>query len=96
MTLIKKRIKRREGGAKNQIKIRNVTKNKRCDCFEYCINMELKSGTVYGLQGKNGSGKTMLLRLLCGFILPSEGEVEINGKVFRKGTFISGKCTRSV
>ena len=67
-----------------EIKIRNVTKKIKDAIVLDCINMELKSGTVYGLQGKNGSGKTMLLRLLCGFILPSEGEVEINGKVLGK------------
>ena len=59
-----------------EIKIRNVTKKIKDAIVLDCINMELKSGTVYGLQGKNGSGKTMLLRLLCGFILPSEGEVQ--------------------
>lgn len=44
------------------------------------ISMELHSGLIYGLQGINGSGKTMLMRLISGLIYPTEGEVLINGK----------------
>ena len=46
--------------------------------------MELQSGTVYGFKGINGSGKTMLMRLICGLIRPTQGEVSINGKVLGK------------
>lgn len=48
------------------------------------ISMELKSGTVYGLKGINGSGKTMLMRLICGLIRPTQGDILINGKVLGK------------
>ena len=44
------------------------------------MSLELVSGRVYGLMGPNGSGKTMLMRLACGLILPSSGSVEIDGK----------------
>lgn len=44
------------------------------------INLELSGGKVYGLQGKNGSGKTMLLRALSGLIRATSGYVEIDGK----------------
>lgn len=44
------------------------------------INLELSGGKVYGLQGKNGSGKTMLLRALSGLIKATSGYVEIDGK----------------
>lgn len=43
------------------------------------INLTLESGTIYGLIGKNGSGKTMLLRLLSGLIKPSSGHLFYNG-----------------
>lgn len=43
------------------------------------INMELTSGTVYGFQGINGSGKTMLMRAISGLIHPTEGEILIDG-----------------
>ena len=48
------------------------------------VNLTLESGHVYGLQGPNGSGKTMLLRLLAGLIRPSSGEVLMDGRVMGK------------
>ena len=48
------------------------------------VNLEFYGGRVYGLRGKNGAGKTMLLRSLCGLILLDEGEVEVNGKTLGK------------
>ncbi len=44
------------------------------------INFELEAGKVYGLLGRNGSGKTMLLRLIAGLIRPTQGEVHVFGK----------------
>ena len=48
------------------------------------INLELESGKIYGFVGKNGSGKTMLMRAICGLILPTSGYVEIDGKALGK------------
>lgn len=48
------------------------------------VNMELESGRIYGLKGKNGSGKTMLMRAICGLITPNSGTVEIDGKILGK------------
>ena len=44
------------------------------------VSMTLVSGNVYGFQGINGSGKTMLMRLICGPIYPTKGEIVIDGK----------------
>ena len=44
------------------------------------VSMTLVSGNVYGFQGINGSGKTMLMRLICGLIYPTKGEIIIDGK----------------
>ena len=44
------------------------------------VSMTLVSGNVYGFQGINGSGKTMLMRLICGLIYPTKGEIAIDGK----------------
>lgn len=44
------------------------------------INLDLHSNAVYGLQGPNGSGKTMLLRLIAGLIRPTSGTVRIDGR----------------
>jgi ABC-2 type transport system ATP-binding protein len=43
------------------------------------INLNMIGGKIYGLIGTNGSGKTMLMRLLAGLIKPSEGEIIVNG-----------------
>ena len=44
------------------------------------INLEFEGGKIYGLRGKNGSGKTMLMRAICGLITVTKGEIIINGK----------------
>lgn len=43
------------------------------------INLNLKDGSVYGFIGRNGSGKTMLFRAICGLITIDKGEIIING-----------------
>lgn len=45
------------------------------------INQEFYGGKVYGIRGKNGSGKTMLMRSIAGLILPTDGHVVINGEI---------------
>ena len=39
------------------------------------VNLTLEPGTCYGLRGKNGSGKTMLLRAIAGLLFPTSGGV---------------------
>lgn len=48
------------------------------------INLTLEAGRIYGLVGKNGSGKTMLMKCICGFVQPTEGEVRIDGRLIGK------------
>lgn len=48
------------------------------------VSLEMEKGKIYGLRGKNGSGKTMLLRAVCGLIRPDSGEVTVDGKVIGK------------
>ena len=45
------------------------------------FNLQMKPGSVYGLLGKNGTGKTTLLYLLCGLLRPNKGEITIDGDV---------------
>ncbi len=48
------------------------------------VTMKMEAGTIYGLRGKNGSGKTMLMRCICGLIFPTSGEIRVDGKVLGK------------
>lgn len=48
------------------------------------INLYLERGKIYGLVGRNGSGKTVLLKCICGFISPTEGTIIVHGKMIGK------------
>lgn len=44
------------------------------------VNLNLEKGHIYGLWGKNGCGKTMLMRLISGLVFLSDGEIIIGGE----------------
>lgn len=44
------------------------------------VTLKVEKGTICGLVGRNGSGKTVLMKVICGFILPDSGEVIVDGK----------------
>lgn len=50
------------------------------------VNMEIDSGRIHGLVGRNGSGKTVLMKMMCGLMVPSSGSIWANGE-----KIISGK-----
>ena len=62
----------------------NVTKTIHGKTVLQGVTLSLETGRVTGLRGINGSGKTMLLRLLAGLIHPSEGKITIDGKTLGK------------
>lgn len=62
------------------IAIENVSKTIRKQQVIRNVSINLQSGKIYGFQGINGSGKTMLMRLISGLILPTSGEIVIDGK----------------
>lgn len=67
-----------------KIELLNYTKDLSRNCVLNKINLTLESGKIYGLTGKNGSGKTMLMRAVCGLITPTSGEIKIDGKTLGK------------
>ena len=44
------------------------------------INVTFQEGKIHGLIGRNGSGKTMLMKCICGFIKPTSGVITVDGK----------------
>lgn len=63
-----------------KIKVENLTKVIKGNTILDHISVEMASGNIYGISGINGSGKTMFMRALCGLILPTEGDIIIDGK----------------
>lgn len=45
------------------------------------VSVGLEEGRIHGLIGRNGSGKTMLMKCICGYIRPTRGQVSVHGKV---------------
>lgn len=66
------------------IKIENITKTIKKTPILVDVNLEFQGGMVYGLKGKNGSGKTMLMRAICGLITPEKGTISINDEILGK------------
>ena len=48
------------------------------------ISYTFETGKIYGIYGINGSGKTMLLRIISGLVFPTSGSIIINGKTLHK------------
>lgn len=67
-----------------KICVDNLTKSIGTQCVLEGVNLELESGKVYGLYGKNGSGKTMLMKAIAGLIRPTNGTIMIDNRVLGK------------
>jgi ABC-2 type transport system ATP-binding protein len=44
------------------------------------VNLEVRYGEIYGLLGANGAGKTTIIKMLCGLLVPTTGEVTLAGR----------------
>jgi len=68
----------------SEIKIESLSKSIKGTLILDKVSLVLNSGNIYGLRGKNGSGKTMLMRAMSGLLIPDTGSVIINGKTLHK------------
>lgn len=66
------------------IQVKDASKSIKGTTILRNINLDLHGAAVYGLQGSNGSGKTMFMRLIAGLIRPTSGSVVIDGKILGK------------
>ncbi|MBU5485123.1 ATP-binding cassette domain-containing protein [Clostridium sp. MSJ-11] len=69
---------------KEIISIKNVCKSFKEGDILKDISVEFEKGKIHGLIGRNGSGKTILLKCICGFVPVTSGEIFVNGKSIGK------------
>ena len=50
------------------------------------ISLNVEKGSTVGIVGTNGSGKSVLFNLICGFLIPDSGQVCVRGQVLGKGS----------
>lgn len=68
----------------SKIVVKNVFKKFNHQVVLNDINLEMTSGHIYGLAGINGSGKTVLMKCICGLSTPTQGCIEIDDKKIGK------------
>lgn len=71
------------------IEVKNVCKVFKNTSVLNDVNMTFKSGHIYGINGRNGSGKSVLLKILCGIYYPSSGSILYDGKEYSSDVIIS-------
>lgn len=74
------------------VEINNLDKKIKENLILSNINLKFEKGNIYGIIGRNGSGKTMLFRAICGLIKPTNGSVLINGKLLGKDIGFPQSC----
>jgi len=67
-----------------EIKVENVGLEIKGKRILQDVNASFSPGKIYGLVGNNGSGKTMLLKCICGFIRPTSGKIMQDGRQIGK------------
>lgn len=60
--------------------VQNVSKDFGQERVLKNVSRSFERGKIHGIVGNNGSGKTVLMKCICGFLLPTEGTVTVNGK----------------
>ena len=63
------------------VSVENLTKKFKEETVIENVNLHMEKGKIYGLVGHNGSGKTVFMKCLCGFLKPTQGKVTVDGKV---------------
>ena len=66
------------------VRLKQVSRQFGETCVLEEVSLELKKGKIYGIAGNNGSGKTVLMKCICGFLPVSRGEIWVGGKQIGK------------
>lgn len=68
----------------NIITVEHVSKSFDKRCVLCDVSVSFSAGMIHGIIGRNGSGKTVLIKAICGFLKPDTGTITIGGKVIGK------------
>lgn len=71
----------------NMIVIKGLSKAYKNNILFQNMDFQVKKGEICGIIGRNGSGKSVLLKMICGLVLPDEGEIEVDGEEVTDGRF---------
>lgn len=74
----------------NIISVKNITKTFQETTALKNVSIEFESGKVHGIIGRNGSGKTVLFKCICGLMYPDSGEIIVNQKRIGKDVDMPG------
>lgn len=62
------------------VSVQNVSKDFGQERVLNHVSHDFDMGHIHGIVGNNGSGKTVLMKCICGFLIPTEGKIIVNGK----------------
>jgi ABC-2 type transport system ATP-binding protein len=85
MSLMPERKSDKEKRKIMYVEVKNVTKRIDGNVVLENITCSFEQGMIYGIRGKNGSGKTMLLKAISGLVRIDEGEIIVGGQLLKKG-----------
>ena len=72
------------------IKVENVSKDFAQERVLRSVTRKFESGLIHGIVGNNDSGKTVLMKCICGFLVPTEGKITVNGQIVGKDVDFPG------
>ena len=76
----------------NVVETRGLTKSYRGKRAVDRLDLHVAQGDIYGFVGKNGAGKSTVMKMVCGLAAPTEGEIELFGG--RAGAVVRGEAVR--
>ena len=68
------------GNEKIAISVQNLSKSFGQERVLKNVTRDFERGKIHGIVGNNGSGKTVLMKCICGFLIPDSGSITVNGE----------------
>lgn len=66
------------------VEVKNISKTFKKQCIFHAVSFSLEKGKAYGFIGHNGCGKSILFKILSGFLSPDSGEIKVFGQTLGK------------